>query len=612
MTPTATARTSHDLERPVRPAPARFTNLRPALAAAFPLAFTVALIVLGATPLVRHHGHLAWSFWGAGAALLGWTAALMAAAQRRGRTFTVEIVLRKQHYLQACAQASVLAYWGWYWRQVYDSVPLIVAQLLFAYAFDMLLAWSRRDRYTLGFGPFPVIFSINLFLWFKPDWFYLQFLMVATGFAAKEFIQWTKDGRRAHIFNPSSFPLAVFSVGLILTRSSHISWGQEIADTQLLPPHIYLFIFLVGLPGQFFFGVTTMTMSAVVTTYLFGLLYFAATGVYYFFDSYVPIAVFLGMHLLFTDPSTSPRTELGRVIFGVAYGLSVIVFYALLAAAGVPSFYDKLLPVPLLNLTIKLLDRAARSKALHYADPAALGRTLLPHRRRVAVMTVWALTFVILSATRGVGDTHPGHWMPFWQQACREGRRDGCRNLALMQTTYCKAGSAWACNELGLMLAQRQQSAGNASFKRACDLGFSPACENLRTALSGATPVYSAPPLVPDYQIVLLAGKGPLPDKTSLELYERACRQGWMAGCENVATLYLRGDGVARDPARAAYEFDKACRGGQPTACSNVGFMYRNGDGVARDDARAVAYLEQACGLGLANACRWLEARRPR
>ena len=84
-------------------------------------------------------------------------------------------MLRKQHYLQACAQGSVLLYWGWYWREVYDSAHLILAQLLFAYAFDMLLSWSRRDTYTLGFGPFPVIFSINLFLWFKPDWFYLQF-----------------------------------------------------------------------------------------------------------------------------------------------------------------------------------------------------------------------------------------------------------------------------------------------------------------------------------------------------------------------------------------------------------------------------------------------------
>jgi hypothetical protein len=68
---------------------------------------------------------------------------------------------------------------------VYDSAYLIAAQLLFAYAFDMLLGWSRRDTYTLGFGPFPVIFSINLFLWFKPDWFYLQFLMVALGLPPK-------------------------------------------------------------------------------------------------------------------------------------------------------------------------------------------------------------------------------------------------------------------------------------------------------------------------------------------------------------------------------------------------------------------------------------------
>jgi hypothetical protein len=58
-------------------------------------------------------------------------------------------------------------YGGWYWRQAYDWAPFIGAQLLFAYAFDMLLTWSRRDRYLLGFGPFPIISSINLFLWFK-------------------------------------------------------------------------------------------------------------------------------------------------------------------------------------------------------------------------------------------------------------------------------------------------------------------------------------------------------------------------------------------------------------------------------------------------------------
>src|SRR5206468_162055 len=148
------------------------------------------------------------------------------AATARRRTFTLEIVLRKQHYLQACAQGSVMLYWGWYWRPVYAAAPLLLAQLLFAYAFDMLLAWSRRDGYTLGFGQFPIILSTNLFLWFKQDWFYLQFLMIAVGLAAKEFIRWEKDGRRVHIFNPSSFPLGLFSLGLLLTHSTGLTWGQ--------------------------------------------------------------------------------------------------------------------------------------------------------------------------------------------------------------------------------------------------------------------------------------------------------------------------------------------------------------------------------------------------
>ena len=105
-----------------------------------------------------------------------------------------------------------------------------------------------------------------------------------------------------------------------------------------------------------------MTMSAVVTTYLFGRIYFAATGIYFFYDSYIPIAVFLGMHLLFNDPSTSPRTELGRIIYGALYGLSTVALYGLLGSAGMPTFYDKLLQVPLLNLSVKAIDRAARSR----------------------------------------------------------------------------------------------------------------------------------------------------------------------------------------------------------------------------------------------------------
>src|SRR5262245_62599939 len=105
-----------------------------------------------------------------------------------------------------------------------------------------------------------------------------------------------------------------------------------------------------------------MTMPAVMTTYLFGLAYYRATGVYFFFDSYIPISVFFGMHLLFTDPSTAPKTELGRMMFGALYGLGNVALYGVLQSAGVPEFYDKLLHVPILHVMIPLIDRSVGSE----------------------------------------------------------------------------------------------------------------------------------------------------------------------------------------------------------------------------------------------------------
>ena len=225
--------------------------------------------------------------------------------------------------------------------------------------------------------------------------------MVAVGFAVKELLRWNKEGRRTHIFNPSSFPLGLCSVGLILTGTTHLTWGPEIATTLLYPPHIYVLIFLVSVPAQYLFGVASMTLAAVTTTWAFSLVYFAATGTYFFLDSYIPVAVFLGMHLLFNDPSTSPRSELGRMLFGVCYGLSVIALFSLLGRAGVPTFYDKLLAVPVLNLVIQGIDWCVRSAALERFDPSALGRDLAPRQRHVAYIACWAVAFAIMQVLTG-------------------------------------------------------------------------------------------------------------------------------------------------------------------------------------------------------------------
>ncbi len=497
-----------------------------------PFLFIFALVGLFLLPAARERPGTLWSIVGAAGVLALWHIALLI----RRTEFSAQIALHKQHYVQACVQGSVLAYWGWFWPDVYAFAPLILAQLLFAYAFQMLLFWSRGETYPLGFGVFPIVISINLFLWFKPEWVYLQFVLVALGIAAKEFLQWERNGRRTHIFNPSSFPLAIVSVVLIALGASGITLGQEIAVTQFYPPHMYAFLFLVALPGQFLFGVTTMAMSAALSTIVFGWAYFAATGVYFFYDSYIPISVFLGMHLLFTDPATSPRSELGRIIYGTLYGLSAVGLYYVLGMAGLPTFYDKLLQVPLLNLSVQAIDRFAGAVQLPKLAPALVGRA-----RHVAFTATWAVVFFALSRADVLSDNHPGQWVPFWQRACDDGRTFACPYLADLDQGLCNQGSPWACNEAGLMHIALSRSGEDSRrlnprdaapwFQRGCELGLETSCRNATTLADGSDHFTAAQPTLGDYPILLRGSKATIHETNQEVLLALACKQGWPNTC---------------------------------------------------------------------------------
>jgi len=215
--------------------------------------------VLGSAPLTR-------AFAGAAGALALWGLLLWALPARRARGFGVEFVKPLQsHYVQASVQLCIYAYWGWYWPQVYRSAPLILGQIVFLYAFEALLTWSRGRAWRLSAGPLPVVFSTNLFLWFRDDWFLLQFALIATCALGKEFVRWKRDGRSTHIFNPSAFGLGLFSAWLLASgRTTELTWGVEVATTLGFPPYIYVLIFSVGLVVQYLFAVTLMTLSAVV------------------------------------------------------------------------------------------------------------------------------------------------------------------------------------------------------------------------------------------------------------------------------------------------------------------------------------------------------------
>lgn len=495
-----------------------------ARALALPGVLAVAVAGLTLVPQIHTNHALVRAFLGASAVL---AAGVLILARAGPRELIIEIVPRRAHWVQALAQATILVYWGWHVRIVYDFAPFILAQLLVAYGSDALLSFARRGRYRLGFGPVPVVLSINLFLWFRPDWFHWQFAMIVLGYLAKEFIHWNREGRSTHVFNPSSFPLAVFSLVLILTGTTGRTFGPEIAATQAVPPHIYAVIFLAALPGQFLFGVASMTLTAVASAYGAGLLYFVATGTYFFRDSYIPAAVFLGMHLLFTDPSTSPRSGMGRVLFGVMYGLGTTALAVLLLAVGAPGFYDKLLIVPLLNLCVPAIDRLAPS-LLSGSPDRFLGAQATPGGR-LAVVSVWAALFVGMSASAAIGDRHPGQWLPFWEAACEGGSERACGQVVRLETGYCNMGSAWACNELGVRLARRDadHAAALASLERACSGGLLDGCENARRLVRGDGDLTRGPPRLVDLPVVLRGNKGPLRDESRGALIALAAEQGW-------------------------------------------------------------------------------------
>ncbi|MDX1647283.1 MAG: hypothetical protein R3304_09065 [Longimicrobiales bacterium] len=518
------------------------SSLPPAFAAWLPAVAAACLGLLSFTARVQTSEALALSFRLAAGLLLLWNLGMSVLGRPRPE---VRTILRPHHYVQALCQVAVFAYWGWYWRPVYDMVLLIAGQLLFAYGFSMLLAWSRARVYDLGFGPFPIIFSINLFLWFRDDWFYLQFLMIVVGFLGKELIRWHREGRRVHVFNPSAFALGLFSLVLIATGSTGLTWGQEIASTLSLAPRIYLFLFLVGLVVMYFFSITLIAASAAAVLFGLSALYSTWAGVPYFIDSEIPAAVFLGLHLLITDPSTSPRTPLGKTLFGVLYGLGVFALYAILGAVGAPTFYDKLLCVPLLNLSVRGIDRLVRTfdgrglRVPGIGGDAALALRRAwwsPTRLELAHIVVWVAFFGAMAGTGRTDGRHPGDSVPFWQVACDEGRRNACDRLLQIEASYCGDNSAWACNEVGIHYTEGTITATDADlgrlyFQRACELRFQAACFNL---LDGDRLTRSDPkPL--DLRLLLREGGLNLMDAPERDLLDRACEHEWSFACQRLA-----------------------------------------------------------------------------
>jgi len=322
----------------------------------------------------------------------------------------------------------------------------------------------------------------------------------------------------------------------------------------------------------------------------------------------------------------------------------------------VPTFYDKLLVVPVLNLLTPLLDR--------WAGLGAMGRfgrwEMLVGQRKMnlAFMGGWVALFLVMLTTGFVQAPHPGSALGFWLKAARENRPGAVKNLRLILNGLAKEdlddpskpavgiGTAGPlsreqvvgilCNQIGSIYAEGKFVPTNIAkavqyFLRGCDHGNIDACANLAMAYL----VFNRPEAQAGAEQALAMlertcsestnglvsflvgysydiGRGhPLEKSKARKFYERGAALGDLNAYKNLARMQLNGEGGPPDYASAASWLQKAADLQDGESCLNLARLYHNGNGVPRDEQRATALLEKACQLGIQPACLLLQHSRP-
>jgi TPR repeat protein len=388
----------------------------------------------------------------------------------------------------------------------------------------------------------------------------------------------------------------------------------------------------MGVTVQLFFHVTLITASAAVTSWLLGMVYVAVTGDYMYVDTAIPIAVFLGMNLLVTDPASSPQSNGGKILFGAVYAVAVFFTYDVLrdlsrpAVGDDPGFYvtwlDKLLFLPFLNLAVPLIDAIGRRLTLRRWWTLDARRTNWVH------VGAWIVFFGCM-----LGDLRdsPGKDVTFWAPKCEVGEVRACENIVSLYHQDCEGEIGASCHNLGVIfehgdgVAEDLPRAAGAYFK-GCEFAFAPACRHLGVLIwtgralgcsveagcddKGAAALFARacelgdPGGCTQYGVSLTLGRGVSPDpaKAAAQL-QRACDGGHGPGCVQLGNARLTGRGVSQDKAAAARLYDKACAVGEDVACTNLAAMKWLGDGVPVDREAARRGLDAACGRGFAPAC---------
>jgi TPR repeat protein len=284
---------------------------------------------------------------------------------------------------------------------------------------------------------------------------------------------------------------------------------------------------------------------------------------------------------------------------------------------GAPVFYDKLLCVPVLNLTVRALDRLSTK-----VPPLPAFSTWTPRQANFGFMGIWVAFFSFMVLTGFLGDKHPGTDPALWEKACGSGGGRDCEVLARILDVQCQRNSADGCFSLGTLLSDgkrlpRVPIGAARSLGRACDIGSQNACTSLMSLVaSDGEAVLQQPCNQGDgtscfmlgslYEVGKAVSRNP---ERSATLYQQSCNAGFTRGCGTLGEAYISGQGVSRDMVKARQILEGACDKGYAPGCFNVALMHREGIETAKDEPLALTRFRQACSLGYQEACKALEPK---
>lgn len=89
---------------------------------------------------------------------------------------------------------------------------------------------------------------------------------------------------------------------------------------------------------------------------------------------------------------------------------------------------------------------------------------------------------------------------------------------------------------------------------------------------------------------------------SAIDWYKEAAKQGSDSAMFNLANMYYRGEGTAKNDSLAMYWYRKAADMGVNEAMYGVAMLYYNGEGVTRNMNKAVEWLQKAAAKGNKNA----------